>query len=121
MKRIPILLLVLALAALPVVVAAEEEAAKTTVKGEVLDLACYAGSGARGADHAGCARSCVKNGQPMGLLAEDGTVYVLSANHKAGDAFEAAKEHAGAMVELTGTPHEAGGVKVLEVLAVKAL
>ena len=33
--------------------------------GEVVDLACYVAQGAKGADHAGCAKSCVKNGQPL--------------------------------------------------------
>ena len=31
-----------------------------TVKGEVLDLSCYIKSGAKGAGHAACAKSCVK-------------------------------------------------------------
>ena len=53
-----------------------------TVRGEILDMACYIAHGAKGDDHAGCAKRCVKGGQPMGLLAEDGTVYLLYAGHK---------------------------------------
>ena len=72
MKKGPGLLLGLALL-LAVVPAQAEE---VTFTGEVLDLACYVGRGAKGADHAGCAKSCVKGGQPMGLLTEDGKVAI---------------------------------------------
>ncbi len=57
--------------------------------GEVMDLACYTAKGAKGADHAGCAKSCVKNGQPMGLLTDDGTLVLLAADHKDGAPYEA--------------------------------
>ena len=73
-----------------------------TVRGEVLDMACYIAHEAKGPDHAGCAKRCAKGGQPMGLLAEDGTVYLLYASHEDGSAFEKTKEHAGQNVEITG-------------------
>ena len=59
--------------------------------GEVVDLACYVAQGAKGADHAGCAKTCVKNGQPMGLLTDDGTLVLLAADHKNGDALRGAQ------------------------------
>jgi len=92
-----------------------------SAEGEIVDLACYVSREARGADHAGCAKSCVKNGQPMGLLTDDGTLYLLYASHKDGAPFEAAKELAGDMVSVSGTLSTTAGVKGIEVQAVKAL
>jgi hypothetical protein len=88
--------------------------------GEVVDLACYVGSGARGADHAGCARTCVKNGQPMGLLTDDGTLVLLAADHKDGRPYEALKELAGENAEVSGTLAEKDGMKVVTVTGAKA-
>lgn len=97
------------------------EQANVTVKGEILDMACYVSHGAKGADHAGCAKRCAKGGQPLGLLADDGTVYLLYASHKDGSAFEQAKEHAGEKVEISGAEATQGGLKGIEVQSVKTL
>jgi len=94
-------------------------AEETTWSGEVLDLACYVSQGAKGSDHAGCAKSCVKGGQPMGLLTEDGVV-LLAANHKDGAPYEALKDWAGQEVEVTGEMSERDGVKVVSVTGSKA-
>jgi hypothetical protein len=88
--------------------------------GEVLDLACFVGQGARGEGHAGCAKSCVKGGQPMGLVTDDGVVMLLAADHKDGAPYEALKDWAGEMVEVSGQLAERDGVKVLTVTASKA-
>jgi hypothetical protein len=92
-----------------------------TIQGEILDMACYVSHEAKGPDHAGCAKRCVKAGQPMGLLAEDGTVYLLYASHEDGSAFEKTKEHAGENVEVTGVLATQAGIKGLEVHDVKPL
>ena len=92
-----------------------------TVRGEVLDMACYMAHEAKGQEHAACAERCVKGGQPMGLLAEDGTVYLLYANHKDGSAFESTKEYAGQNVVITGIMATQAGIKGLEVSSVKPL
>ena len=49
----------------------------TTVVGEVIDLSCYLQVGKHGDKHKDCGQKCVKNGQPVGLLGQDGTVYML--------------------------------------------
>jgi hypothetical protein len=92
-----------------------------TVRGEILDMACYVAHEAKGPDHAGCAKRCVKGGQPMGLLADDGTVYLLYASHDDGTAFEQTKEFAGQKVEIKGVMATQAGIKGLEVHGVKAL
>lgn len=49
----------------------------TSVVGEIIDLSCYMQVGKHGDKHRDCGQKCVKNGQPVGLLTEDGTVYML--------------------------------------------
>jgi hypothetical protein len=49
----------------------------TTVVGEIIDLSCYLQVGKHGDKHRDCGQKCVKNGQPVGLLAKDGAVYML--------------------------------------------
>ena len=88
--------------------------------GEVVDLACYVTQGAKGADHAGCAKSCVKNGQPMGLLTDDGTLVLLAADHKDGEPYEALKDLAGEMAKITGELAEKDGMKIVTVTGSKA-
>ncbi len=94
---------------------------QTTVRGEILDMACYVAHEAKGPDHAACAKRCVKGGQPMGLLAEDGTVYLLYASHEDDSAFKQAKEFAGHKVEISGVSATKAGIKGLEVHKVKQL
>jgi hypothetical protein len=101
--------------------AAGEAGEKVTVQGEILDLACWMAHEAKGAEHAKCAQSCVKGGQPMGLLAKDGQVYLLYASHDDASAFESAKQHAGKQVSITGVAGKRGGMSGLEVHAVQAL
>ena len=118
MKKIPMVLcLAAALVAGSLTTLAAEEMSWT---GEVLDLACYVGQGARGADHAGCAKTCVKSGQPMGLLTDDGTLVLLAADHKNGEPYEALKDMAGSEAVVMGTLAEKDGMKVVTVSGAKA-
>lgn len=88
--------------------------------GEVVDVACYISKGATGPDHAGCAKSCVKGGQPMGLLIEDGTMLLLAADHSNGAAFEGLKDLAGSNAVVTGVLSENAGVQMVTVTGGKA-
>jgi hypothetical protein len=53
------------------------EGKTTTVVGEIIDLSCYLQVGKHGDKHRDCGQKCVRNGQPVGLLTEDGAVYML--------------------------------------------
>ena len=119
--RISFVGLLLLLFVAPALAGDEHGGGEITLKGEILDMACYVGHGAKGPDHADCAKRCVKGGQPMGLLAEDGAVYLLYASHSDASAFEQAKEFAGQQVELKGVAASQSGIKGVEVHAVKAL
>jgi hypothetical protein len=91
-----------------------------TVTGEILDMKCYMASGEHGDGHKDCAASCVKGGSPMGILTDDGKVYLLIESSKNSDAYNNAKKFAGEKVTLTGTVSEKNGVQALIVTEVKA-
>ena len=91
-----------------------------TVTGEILDMKCYMTSGAHGPEHKDCAVMCVKGGSPMGILADDGKVYLLIESKDGAAAFEETKKYAGETVTVTGTLSEKNGVQALIVTEVKA-
>lgn len=93
----------------------------TVVRGEILDLACYVAHGGKGPEHAKCALKCAEQGQPIGLLADDGKVYVLFADHADGTAFGKAKRLAGKRAEIRGETAARDGITGLTVLAVSPL
>ena len=94
----------------------KKDAPKTmTVTGEIVDMGCYMGHGAKGEGHKECALKCIANGMPMGLLTSDGTLYVLTMSHSDADPFNNAKKMAADMVEITGPVSERNGVKSIEV------
>ena len=64
--------------------AADDQAVanQVTVKGEVLDIACYIDHGAHGEKHAQCAATCIESGLPVGIKGEDGKTYLLIGEHK---------------------------------------
>lgn len=92
-----------------------------TVTGEILDLACYVAHGAKGPQHQKCAAKCAEQGQPIGLLAQDGKVYILFADHADSSAYEKAKTLAGKNAEIKGEPAARDGINGLTVLAAKPL
>ncbi len=60
---------------------ASKDAREITVKGEVLDMACYIDHGATGEKHADCAKKCITSGLPVGIKGEDGKTYLLIGEH----------------------------------------
>jgi type 1 fimbria pilin len=56
----------------------EEQAGEdVTVRGEVVDMACYIDHNATGPEHLDCAKTCIKMGLPVGIKADDGKTYLL--------------------------------------------
>jgi hypothetical protein len=92
-----------------------------TVVGEILDFSCYLQVGKHGEKHRSCAQKCFTAGQPVGLLAEDGTMYMLMEEEHdprrdgLTDFRKAAIEHASHIMEVSGTVSEHGGYKALYV------
>ncbi|HEY5405841.1 MAG TPA: hypothetical protein VIJ92_02090 [Ginsengibacter sp.] len=91
-----------------------------TVTGEILDMKCYMASGDHGEGHKECAARCINSGAPMGILTDDGKVYLLIEGSKNSDAYDDAKKFAGEKVTLTGTFSDKNGVQALIVTEVKA-
>ena len=51
-----------------------------TIVGEVIDQGCFLRQEARGADHQECAARCLRNGNPAGVLTDEGEVYTLATS-----------------------------------------
>jgi hypothetical protein len=118
----PLSLLVMAgcLAFLPASVRAndhenhEGKAAKDTVTGEVVDLACYMGHDSRGKDHMKCAKQCIQKGLPVGILTEKGELYMaVGENHK--KANEMLADKAAQTITVVGSVSEKSGAKMIAI------
>ncbi len=100
----------------------EGQGKEIKVHGEILDLACYADHEAKGEKHKKCALMCVQSGAPMGILSDDGVVYLLVGSHEDEKPYEKAKEYAAENVTVKGKLTERNGLKAIvvrEVIAAK--
>jgi hypothetical protein len=96
------------------------DAAKTvTLKGEVVDAACYLMKGAKGAEHKECAVSCLKGGGTASFLAADGKLFMLIADHGQEKLLDDAKAKAGDQITISGTEVEKGGLHAIALTEVK--
>ena len=92
-----------------------------TVTGEIIDLSCYLQLGKHGEKHVACGKKCLTNGQPIGLLSKDGSVYMLMEEEHdprrdgMGVFRQAAIDHAGHIMEVTGTASSVNGFNALYV------
>jgi hypothetical protein len=107
-KKIVALFVVVALVGLAVANLRAESGSWT---GEVIDVACHASKGAKGAGHAECGSKCVKDGLPVGLLVGDTTYLLISSDHKPLNSVLA--EHVGHTVTVTGDKFESKGANVI--------
>jgi type 1 fimbria pilin len=92
-------------------VQAEEKAETVTVKGEVLDMACYLDHGAHGDKHAKCAATCIESGLPVGIKGEDGKTYLLIGEHKPLN--KTLAEHAGKTITVKGKLATRDGINMI--------
>ena len=77
---------------------------------------------AKGKKHASCAKSCVLDkGLPIGLLTEEGKVFMLIEDHGAAKAYKQVKQLAAEQVEIRGKRYERGGSIAMQVTSVKKL
>ncbi|RUL83407.1 hypothetical protein [Tautonia sociabilis] len=92
-----------------------------TVVGEIVDLSCYLQVGKRGDKHRDCGQKCALQGQPIGLLTEDGSLFLLmdEEHNPRRDGLtnfrKAAIEHMAYVVKVHGTFSEVAGQKALYV------
>lgn len=90
-----------------------------TITGELVDTGCYLAHEARGTKHIDCATKCISGGMPMGLLTNNGVLYLLTLNHDNPDPYNQLKEMAGKTVSVTGTTMARSGMKGIDVTEVK--
>jgi hypothetical protein len=89
--------------------------------GEIVDLSCYLQVGKHGEKHRDCAQKCMRSGQPIGLLTQDGTLYMLieEEHDPRRDGMtnfrQAAIDHAAHIMEVTGTEWSLNGYHALYV------
>lgn len=91
---------------------------EVTLTGEVVDLHCYItrhGKQGRGADHAGCANSCISRGVTAGFVADDGKLYVLF-DEKMIAVKEKVAGLAGRASAVTGVLVERDGIRAIRVV-----
>jgi hypothetical protein len=94
--------------------AAEEHkdaSSEVTVKGEVLDMACYLDHGAKGEKHAQCAATCIESGLPVGIKGEDGKTYLLIGDHKPLN--KTLAEYAGKTITVKGKLASRDGINMI--------
>jgi hypothetical protein len=89
--------------------------------GEIVDFSCYIQLGKHGEKHRSCGQKCVQNGQPIGLLTENGTLYMLMPEEHdprrdgGVDAKASAAEHMAQIVQVTGTEASVNGYHAIYV------
>lgn len=93
-----------------------------TATGEIIDMSCYLQLGKHGEKHVACGKKCLTAGQPIGLLAKDGSVYMLMEEEhdprrdgQTSDFRKAATDHLGHIMEVTGTEASHAGFKAIYV------
>jgi hypothetical protein len=90
------------------------------VTGEVLDMTCYIASNLSGPDHAECAKICIRNGEPAGIKARDGKVYLLTG--EPGQSINAKlAEYAAQVVTIKGRQTVRDGFVQLQVEEIRKL
>ena len=95
-------------------------AQEIVVTGEVLDMTCYIASNLSGLDHAECARVCIKSGEPAGIKAQDGKVYLLTGEPGHSVNAELA-EYAAQVVTIKGKQTVRDGFAQLQVEEIRKL
>lgn len=88
------------------------DAKDVTVKGEVLDMACYVDHNATGDKHADCAKKCITSGLPVGIKGEDGKTYLIIGEHKPLNAELA--EYAAKTITVKGKLTSRDGINMIE-------
>jgi hypothetical protein len=91
---------------------ASKDAKEITVKGEVLDMACYVDHNATGVKHTDCAKKCITSGLPVGIKSEDGKTYLLIGEHKPMNTELA--EYAAKTITVKGKLSSRDGINMIE-------
>ena len=94
---------------------------EVTLVGELVDFSCYLQLGKHGEKHRSCGQKCAQNGQPIGLLTKDGTLYMLMPEEHdprrdgGVDIRTAGSDHMGHIVKAIGTEAKVDGYRAVYV------
>jgi len=89
-----------------------------TVNGTVVDTGCYVSHDSKGEAHAKCAAACAKNGVPLAILDEHGTLFMpIAVEHK--DQNAKLVPFIEKKVKVTGTLLEKGGLKGIAIQTIE--
>ncbi|MEO2194709.1 MAG: hypothetical protein ABGY72_01300 [bacterium] len=95
-----------------------ESAATETVTGRLVEAGCAAMGGAEpSTEHVACMVRCAKNGDPIGILTDDGLIKITgdwAATHA-----DALTDMMAKQVRATGETSQAGGETLLEVSTIE--
>jgi hypothetical protein len=118
MRTKRVLLLAILLTAFAV--AHDEHAGKpVTIVGTVVDTGCYVSHDSKGEAHAKCAAACARNGVPLAILDDHGTLYMpIAVEHK--DQNAKLVPFIEKRVKVTGTELQKGGLKGIAIKTVEA-
>jgi hypothetical protein len=99
-----------------------------TKRGEIVDFYCYIEKGLKGLNHHECAVKCVAGDVCMGLLTDDGELYMISVNHLRAmtplsyegipDPWQRARTLISQKVDLSGYAMERNGQRIIEISGV---
>ena len=118
-KGLMFIVVLLVAVALPLQAKDKKPEKDVTIKGEVVDVACYLAQGAKGEKHKDCAEACAKAGGTLGVLTPAGKLYVsiLPDDHSASPN-AILMDHIAKMVEATGKVRSKGGVQGIMITSV---
>jgi len=114
-------LLVLALSAVPASAQMQmAEGQDVEFTAQVVDLSCKVVYNLSGAEHRECSQVCADRGVPLGLLAENGTLYLpVSQAMPGASANESLRGHAEHTVTVKGKAIERGGMHTIIIESVE--
>ena len=112
-------ILVLSLLLTALAIAHDEHPGKSiTISGTVVDTGCYVSHDSKGEAHAKCAAACAKNGVPLAILDDHGTLYMpIAVEHK--DQNAKLTPFIEKRVKVTGTELQKGGLKGIAIKTVE--
>ena len=104
---------------------------RVVVRGEIVDYYCYIEKGLLGPQHKECGLKCVAGDVCMGILTEQGDLYMLSIDHIRAmapltfqgipDPFKKCMSMVSEHVEINGNLMERKGQRILEVTGVRKI
>ena len=98
---------------------------EVTLIGEIVDVSCYLQLGKHGEKHRSCGQKCVRNGEPVGLVTKDGTLYIVMPEEHdprrdgTVDIKTVGADNMGHIIKVTGTEARLEGYRAVYVRGLK--